>query len=1016
MTITSNIFFGITAWTPSTSYSIGNRRSNGGNAYQCTKTGTSASSGGPAGTGASIVDGTATWKYLAHVDYITLSSWASGIPGALTQPILGLLWDCGPITTTAGTAYLTLSGHTTSPTNTITLKPAPGEGIRDLLAAGVTPLAFNANQGVRFVLPNALGSINYFVINDNNVIIEGLQVQDPLSTSNSSLLATRSPGSLILRDCIFDGYPQSGGAGIVDAAALLTCYNCLFIDRTTTEIFDSRICSFYNSAANSRFVNCTFVSIAAPTTAGDGAVGSSVSGGVIKNCAFFGYNPVVNSGSSVALAFDHCGFSKASPIGGLSTDAGGNIFSLNASSQFANSTSDFRLKTGASLINKGALDVTDIPTGDDIAGRQRIQWDIGAWAYFISANTAGSFSAPWDPAFSTDFGAGTGSALPFETVRAVGVAALTAPTNVARAAVSITIRASGAISSNRAASSATTLLFLRSSSVLTQSNGSTTGSGPWSIDFSTDFGPIATNALTVNLLAIITEFSPVAIVVLAQPASDISSFFAISSVASASVLNATSTVTLISLSASGFADQLGTSSSSLMTLSCVAAAVPLLQFSGRANIDWMAVVAPLTSAKTSSARANIFLVAASAFLGQRSLTSGSANIDLSASGSIGSSASTAITILPLSAVSIIVVQCLALGLASIDVISVQKPTPPLLESDAVTPLVIAADAFGFLLAADIIVPNLTSTTFGSGLATVPALSCASRAFLQIFFSGTEALAFTATAQAQQFDSASARVAIPVIRVAATSVQRGGATGLASFERLVASAQVGQVDAASALATIPALLSSGTAQGFAKASGGASVGISVNGLALTSGTAIARAVAFPLVASGTASFVLGALGSAPIVLSTAAQLAQVNSLSGLGAIQIAGIGTAALGLPASVSSTIPTLSAVGTATQTAPAMGTGVIPTVSASGAAVNIVEVARGSAVFMSLTSSVTAEINGTSMSAIASIVFSGGGVMMSEIEANVLVELEQIVAAHARIWTTPIGYEQGDVVVYWND
>jgi hypothetical protein len=98
------------------------------------------------------------------------------------------------------------------------------------------------------------------------------------------------------------------------------------------------------------------------------------------------------------------------------------------------------------------------------------------------------------------------------------------------------------------------------------------------------------------------------------------------------------------------------------------------------------------------------------------------------------------------------------------------------------------------------------------------------------------------------------------------------------------------------------------------------------------------------------------------------------------------------------------------------MGTGVIPAVSASGAAVNIVEVARGSAVFMSLTSSVTAEINGTSMSAIASIVFSGGGVMMSEIEANVLVELEQIVAAHARIWTTPIGYEQGDVVVYWND
>jgi hypothetical protein len=41
---------------------------------------------------------------------------------------------------------------------------------------------------------------------------------------------------------------------------------------------------------------------------------------------------------------------------------------------------------------------------------------------------------------------------------------------------------------------------------------------------------------------------------------------------------------------------------------------------------------------------------------------------------------------------------------------------------------------------------------------------------------------------------------------------------------------------------------------------------------------------------------------------------------------------------------------------------------------------------------------------------------MMSEVEANVLVELEQIVAAHARLWATPIGYEQGDLVVYWQD
>ena len=47
-------------------------------AYQLISTGncTSASSGGPSGTGSSIKDGTCTWKYLSHVDYISITGWA----------------------------------------------------------------------------------------------------------------------------------------------------------------------------------------------------------------------------------------------------------------------------------------------------------------------------------------------------------------------------------------------------------------------------------------------------------------------------------------------------------------------------------------------------------------------------------------------------------------------------------------------------------------------------------------------------------------------------------------------------------------------------------------------------------------------------------------------------------------------------------------------------------------------------------------------------------------------------
>lgn len=53
-----------TAWAASTAYAAAARRTNGGNIYEVTVAGTSAASGGPTGTGTTIVDGTVTWKYL----------------------------------------------------------------------------------------------------------------------------------------------------------------------------------------------------------------------------------------------------------------------------------------------------------------------------------------------------------------------------------------------------------------------------------------------------------------------------------------------------------------------------------------------------------------------------------------------------------------------------------------------------------------------------------------------------------------------------------------------------------------------------------------------------------------------------------------------------------------------------------------------------------------------------------------------------------------------------------------
>jgi hypothetical protein len=79
-------------WQASTAYVVGQHAANGGNAYRCTTAGTSASSGGPTGTGGSISDGTVVWAYIAPVDMLVdntnvVSGQTVGVQGfTITDP------------------------------------------------------------------------------------------------------------------------------------------------------------------------------------------------------------------------------------------------------------------------------------------------------------------------------------------------------------------------------------------------------------------------------------------------------------------------------------------------------------------------------------------------------------------------------------------------------------------------------------------------------------------------------------------------------------------------------------------------------------------------------------------------------------------------------------------------------------------------------------------------------------------------------------------------------------------
>jgi len=61
-------------WAGSRAYALGEQAHNGGNLYRVTTPGTSAASGGPSGTGASITDGGVTWTFVQPGTDMTLDN------------------------------------------------------------------------------------------------------------------------------------------------------------------------------------------------------------------------------------------------------------------------------------------------------------------------------------------------------------------------------------------------------------------------------------------------------------------------------------------------------------------------------------------------------------------------------------------------------------------------------------------------------------------------------------------------------------------------------------------------------------------------------------------------------------------------------------------------------------------------------------------------------------------------------------------------------------------------------
>jgi hypothetical protein len=143
------------AWAATTGYAVGARVINGTNLYSCTTAGTSAGSGGPSGTGATIADGSCVWAF------VSASAGAEVLPTAVGQREFIVTFEVFAVAVTgSGTALEYLTGVQTSFALPSTQAAFAGAGMPfcfvdcgrpfDLTAIVSTQFQSRASMDVRF--------------------------------------------------------------------------------------------------------------------------------------------------------------------------------------------------------------------------------------------------------------------------------------------------------------------------------------------------------------------------------------------------------------------------------------------------------------------------------------------------------------------------------------------------------------------------------------------------------------------------------------------------------------------------------------------------------------------------------------------------------------------------------------------------------------------------------------------------------------------------------------------------
>lgn len=315
-------------------------------------------------------------------DYSTIQAWEDACPANLVSSDeiwKGLLYDEGGGTNGEWTisTNVTFSGVTTDTTRYVWLDAAASKSFADNTNKLTNALRYNTANGVAIRGTSSYGGAIFNA--GYNVLITRLQIRRAAAAANAADGIFDLTAPLTVKQCITvnEGNDKSiifGTNGTLDFV------NSLFYCATTSLEFAFS----FNSTASGNFINSVLYGNGA-TQAFDFRYGGALS--TMKNCAVFNWTSVGSTGRFNSSNCSNNATNLASfPFGSS------NQVSLTTANQFENVTAgsqDFRVKTGASLINNGVRAQTY--TNDvDIVGSARSLTTptIGAWEFAAAAPSA----------------------------------------------------------------------------------------------------------------------------------------------------------------------------------------------------------------------------------------------------------------------------------------------------------------------------------------------------------------------------------------------------------------------------------------------------------------------------------------------------------------------------------------------------------------------------------------------------------------------------------------------------